>query len=88
MSVSSHFGPNQPQPRMPADHNSQTEANATGIKWSGRVLEGQLSTTEAFALDRLATALPQNHNFSGVATPPVPYVPIGTPVWSTRRDNK
>ena len=36
----------------------------TGIKWSGDVLQGNLSTNEAFALDRLVASIRSNQTAS------------------------
>lgn len=53
-----YFSPNIPAPRMPKS------PDPTGIKWSGDVLQGNLSTNEAFALDRLVASIRSNQTAS------------------------
>lgn len=76
MSVRSHFTKNIPSPRMPKCPDG---VDPSGIKWQGNVLQGKLSTSEAFALDRLASQTPRRPDDSSFRRRDFDYP------WPTRR---
>ena len=59
MSVSGHFVPKHPHLWVP---KPQDGADPIGIKCSGGVLEGNLYTSGAFALDRIAAVTRSSHH--------------------------